>query len=277
MKVLLGGRVMKSIKIINETTEGLPEELNWLKKYLLKLDVHKLGVHQGIYFLCQNDIVQYIGCSINVLSRVSQHMLDKDFDAVFFLPVYANQDMLEDIEFRFTDFFDPPLNKTKNRSWMFSAEAIENVLEMAGTKIKIDQTEKERIEFKQKERVVLRERAVQEFFDRTLFPETRQECESLFGYGQWLGKRRWNDIKERAKELVNDKQLLSDLHEYRVATRIALLEKRREELSKWNGEVEEIRELESRKKSLQSEVEKLAKLKEIKRYWSSRDIPDLIA
>jgi hypothetical protein len=269
---------MKSIRIIYDHQTDMPQELNWLKKYLLKIDIHQLEIHRGVYFLCRHDMVQYVGKTINVLSRLSQHMKEKDFDTVFFLPVWADEKMLEDIEFRFIDFFDPPLNRTKNRSWMFNAESIEEALEKAGIKIKLDLSVKERIDARQKDILAERERALQNFTDKTLFGEIRQECNRIFGYSQWLGSRRWSDIKKRATDIMkDDSDIFSEFYGYRLAAKLALLENRKEEFEKWIGEVKDIRDLEHRKELLKSEIERLDKQKEIKKYWDSKDKPDLIA
>lgn len=269
---------MKSIRVIYDDPTDTPDELKWLEKYLLKIDVSQLEVHRGVYFLCKHDKVQYVGKSISVLSRMSQHMQEKDFDTVYFMPVWADEKMLEDIEYRCIDFFDPPLNRTKNRSWVFNSGSIEEALQNAGMKFKLELPDKERIDARQKDILAEREKVLQDFIDKTLFGEMRQECDRIFGYPQWLGSRRWSDVKKRANDIMKDEgDIFSEFYGYRLAAKLALLETRKAELEKWIGEVEDIRDLERRKESLKTSIERLDKQREIKKYWDSKDKPDLIA
>ena len=65
----------------------------------------------GIYFLCLGDSLQYIGQSVNVHIRVSQH--SKEYDQVLFLPWPA--DDLDRIEGALIRYLEPPCNGRGNR------------------------------------------------------------------------------------------------------------------------------------------------------------------
>ncbi len=66
----------------------------------------------GIYFLCQEDELQYVGQSVNVHSRVGQH--NKKHNQVLFLPWPA--DDLDRIEGALIRYLKPPLNGRGNRT-----------------------------------------------------------------------------------------------------------------------------------------------------------------
>lgn len=64
----------------------------------------------GIYFLCKQGKVVYIGQSVNIHSRVGQHCEDKEFDAVFLFQ--CPQAHLNELERTFIRELQPPLNRT---------------------------------------------------------------------------------------------------------------------------------------------------------------------
>jgi hypothetical protein len=64
----------------------------------------------GVYFLIKDDVVVYVGQSVDVYGRIPEHEKDKDFDrAVFFK---ANLDSLLSLEFEYIVAFNPKYNKT---------------------------------------------------------------------------------------------------------------------------------------------------------------------
>lgn len=69
------------------------------------------GLWTGVYFLLRGPMVVYVGQSVNVMSRVANHVEDKEFDAVHILPVIASE--LDAVEGAFIRHFRPVLNKTK--------------------------------------------------------------------------------------------------------------------------------------------------------------------
>lgn len=62
----------------------------------------------GIYFLCRNDVVVYVGQSTDVYSRVPAHRGVKDFDVVYFWPVPPSD--LDRVEGAFIRLIKPCLN-----------------------------------------------------------------------------------------------------------------------------------------------------------------------
>ena len=66
----------------------------------------------GIYFLCREDVVVYVGQSLDVASRIKQH-LGKVFDRAFCLPCPASQ--LNRVEAAFISLLKPEYNLGKKR------------------------------------------------------------------------------------------------------------------------------------------------------------------
>jgi len=61
----------------------------------------------GVYFLVDGDRVVYVGQSVNVYARISQHH-DKVFDSFAFIP--CERDMLNSLESLYIHVLRPPLN-----------------------------------------------------------------------------------------------------------------------------------------------------------------------
>lgn len=95
---------------------GLPPQLEQLPN-LRKLTPSLVG--SGIYFLCQNDKLQYIGQSVNILQRVSTHHVPAHaFNAVYYIP--WPKDDLDRIEAALIRNLEPPLNGRSARGRMLS-------------------------------------------------------------------------------------------------------------------------------------------------------------
>ena len=71
----------------------------------------KLVAASGIYFLCRDGEVIYIGQASCAMARLGQHLAEnrKQFDAAFFLPTPLDQ--LNDVEIKFIKLLNPPSNK----------------------------------------------------------------------------------------------------------------------------------------------------------------------
>ena len=67
----------------------------------------KHGYQPGVYFLCKDDKVVYVGQSVTPGSRVGQHVLspEKDFDRVYLIPVPHSE--LDDVEATFIHLLLP--------------------------------------------------------------------------------------------------------------------------------------------------------------------------
>jgi len=66
-----------------------------------------------VYFLINNDNIDYIGISESLYSRLIQHKLDKQFQKVLLLSFDSYNSMLE-AEKQLIDTFEPPLNLMYN-------------------------------------------------------------------------------------------------------------------------------------------------------------------
>lgn len=83
----------------------------------------------GIYFLALDGVVQYVGKSVDVRSRVAVHLRDKQFNEAWFLPVEDIRE-LEPLETAVIRWLRPPLNKSAGLS--LSAETRASLLERHG-------------------------------------------------------------------------------------------------------------------------------------------------
>lgn len=64
----------------------------------------------GIYFLFKNGGLVYVGQSINIISRIGQHLDSKDFDSFSFINVPRQH--LNEVELHYIRKHRPPLNLT---------------------------------------------------------------------------------------------------------------------------------------------------------------------
>jgi hypothetical protein len=71
-------------------------------------DLLKSGQVCGVYFLRSKGQIVYVGQSVNILSRVGQHQVDKEFDGVSF--VRCKKESLNDVEGFFISLLQPKLN-----------------------------------------------------------------------------------------------------------------------------------------------------------------------
>ena len=104
-----GGRVLpKVVRVFNGNEpqrEAVPSSIRRVQG--LRDISSLLFIGPGIYFLCKEQEVVYVGQSVNATARVHQHA-KKEFDSVFFLP--WPEDDLSRIEAAFIRFLQPPLN-----------------------------------------------------------------------------------------------------------------------------------------------------------------------
>jgi hypothetical protein len=62
----------------------------------------------GVYFLLSDSEVVYVGKTTNLTTRVLSHSAQKDFDAVYYLPVKISE--LNDVERKYIKQLDPKYN-----------------------------------------------------------------------------------------------------------------------------------------------------------------------
>lgn len=93
-------------RIRKEAKQLIPEAL----KDIVNLTPVEIGYPSGVYFLCQDEKVVYVGQSVNPSSRIPHHYKDKKFNRVFLLPVPEKR--LLEVEYRYIRQFEPLYNKT---------------------------------------------------------------------------------------------------------------------------------------------------------------------
>jgi len=90
--------------------------LNRLKrdfwKYIEELTGNKLSWEiRGLYFLVNKHELLYIGSTNNLINRLGQHCLDKDYDLVLFIQcISADRKLLYRVERGFINCYQPRLN-----------------------------------------------------------------------------------------------------------------------------------------------------------------------
>jgi hypothetical protein len=93
--------------------ETIPHELSLIKN-LYKLPVENINTPPGIYFLCLEGKIVYIGQSVNVAQRIVTHLNErqKEFNEVYFIPCHVNN--LLTFEASLIRFFSPKYNSRSN-------------------------------------------------------------------------------------------------------------------------------------------------------------------
>ena len=87
----------------------MPRELMAIKN-IEQLPVYPVGMQPGIYFLCLDDKIMYIGQSTNVNSRIAAHIGEgkKSFNSAYFIPYPKS--LLDALECILIDKYKPELN-----------------------------------------------------------------------------------------------------------------------------------------------------------------------
>jgi hypothetical protein len=117
----------ENINICNDF--DMPKELHKITD-IYRLPIETMYTPSGIYFLCLDDKIQYIGQSVNILGRVVTHSIEqkKLFNRVYYIKCPVNQ--LTRVEESLIRFLKPPLNgnllKDGNRNHINVAKSILN-------------------------------------------------------------------------------------------------------------------------------------------------------
>ncbi len=87
----IGNSIVTVVDVMapSKKRDSIPVELSAIAGMLIPLGLQSaesVGV-PGVYFLCHNAKVVYVGQSVNVLSRVGAHIGNKTFDSVWFVRV----------------------------------------------------------------------------------------------------------------------------------------------------------------------------------------------
>jgi hypothetical protein len=102
-------------KAFHNESQQMPDELSHVSQ-LYRLPIEHISTPPGIYFLCKQKKIRYIGQTVNVASRIITHMSEglKDFDSVFFITCPRNS--LSDLEISLIKYLKPELNKVYKKS-----------------------------------------------------------------------------------------------------------------------------------------------------------------
>lgn len=87
----IGNSIVTVVDVMapSKKRDSIPLELSAIAGMLIPLGVQSaesVGI-PGVYFLCHNAKVVYVGQSVNVMGRVGAHIGNKTFDAVWFIRV----------------------------------------------------------------------------------------------------------------------------------------------------------------------------------------------
>ena len=103
--------------------DEVPETIR-LNKHLIEVENHQ--VPSGVYFLCKDGEVVYVGQSVDVPSRVSSHRKDgKNFESVYMIPLPKED--LNSVEGALIRLLRPKLNGVYNNGLMQAP--VENINE----------------------------------------------------------------------------------------------------------------------------------------------------
>ena len=93
-------------RVRKEAKHLIPDSL----KDIVNLTPMEIGYPSGVYFLCQDEKVVYVGQSANPSARIPHHYKDKKFNRVYLIPVPEKR--LLEVEHRYIREFLPLYNKT---------------------------------------------------------------------------------------------------------------------------------------------------------------------
>lgn len=111
-------RIPESIRFVNGLKEVCSREVS------------------GIYFLCRDGSVVYVGQSVNVPSRIATHINEgaKDFDSCFFLPIPRSQ--LDYVEAIFIEALAAPYNGRTHGKLVTNLRERTSVMEIAVARLR---------------------------------------------------------------------------------------------------------------------------------------------
>ena len=111
----LGDSICSIVNVVEPVGEKAvpPLSLRAIAGWLIPMGLEsvKTAPFSGVYFLCHEGEVVYVGQSGNLLSRVGQHFGDKTFSSVFFVRIPKSD--LDYVEGNFIKLLKPKYNHTK--------------------------------------------------------------------------------------------------------------------------------------------------------------------
>ncbi len=108
------GCVLSGLKIVIPAPEPHSARPTALQHIASLQEIPKYGYQPGVYFLCSNNRVVYVGQSTAPSNRIESHRQQKGdvFDRVFLIPVPKSE--LNEVESAFIDLLQPSLNGRSN-------------------------------------------------------------------------------------------------------------------------------------------------------------------
>lgn len=93
-------------------SDAVPPQLSRIRS-LFKLPIDVLSTPPGIYFLCEDEEIVYVGQALNVARRIGEHMTEekRSFNQVYFIPCLVNN--LLEFESALIRWFRPRYNFQK--------------------------------------------------------------------------------------------------------------------------------------------------------------------
>jgi hypothetical protein len=111
----LGDSICRVVNVVEPVGDKAipPVSLRAIAGFLIPMGLESVKTvpFSGVYFLCHKGEVVYVGQSINVLSRVGQHIGHKTFDSVFFVRIPKSD--LDFVEGTFIRTLEPKYNRDK--------------------------------------------------------------------------------------------------------------------------------------------------------------------
>lgn len=120
-------QVLNTEKHLARSTDNIPYSLSAVRN-LYRIDT-SIFTGSGIYFLCKDGVIKYIGKSVCVSSRVGAHLSEgsKDFSEIFYIPAPTTE--IDDLEKAFIHYFLPEYNAgSRGRLTPAEREVVESLL-----------------------------------------------------------------------------------------------------------------------------------------------------
>lgn len=120
-------QILNANKHLAKSTDNIPYELSAIKN-LYKID-ESIFTGSGVYFLCKDGIIKYIGKSVCVSARIATHIFEghKNFSEIFYITAPTNE--IDALEKALIHYFLPEYN-SNGRGKLTDAEkeTVENIL-----------------------------------------------------------------------------------------------------------------------------------------------------
>lgn len=120
-------QLLNTEKHLARSSDNVPYSLSAVRT-LYRIDT-SIYTGSGIYFLCKDGDIKYIGKSVCVSARIGAHLTErsKDFSEIFFIPAPTTE--IDDLEKAFIHYFLPEYNAgTRGKLTTSEREVVESML-----------------------------------------------------------------------------------------------------------------------------------------------------